>query len=100
MPIITVVSRDGTGRAVEMDTGTTLMEGLRDHGFDEVLAMCGGCCSCATCHVYVEPASTATEEEDELLALSAHRRDTSRLSCQITLTPDHDGLRVEIPPED
>ncbi|TWB15251.1 2Fe-2S ferredoxin [Nitrospirillum amazonense] len=100
MPIITVVNRDGTGRAVEMDTGMTLMEGLRDHGFDEVLAMCGGCCSCATCHVYVEPASTAAGEEDELLALSAHRRDNSRLSCQITLTPDHDGLRVEIPPED
>ncbi|WP_044558488.1 2Fe-2S iron-sulfur cluster-binding protein [Azospirillum sp. B4] len=100
MPIITVVSRDGTGRAVEMDAGMTLMEGLRDHGFDELLAMCGGCCSCATCHVYVEPASVATGEEEDLLALSAHRRDTSRLSCQITLTPDHDGLRVEIPPED
>ncbi|MEA1648478.1 2Fe-2S iron-sulfur cluster-binding protein [Nitrospirillum sp. BR 11164] len=100
MPIITVVSRDGTGRAIEMDAGMTLMEGLRDHGFDELLAMCGGCCSCATCHVYVEPPSPATGEEDDLLALSAHRRDTSRLSCQITLTPDHDGLRVEIPPED
>ncbi|MDE1145795.1 MAG: 2Fe-2S iron-sulfur cluster-binding protein [Azospirillaceae bacterium] len=100
MPIITVVTRDGTGRAVDMEVGATLMEGLRDHGFDEVLAMCGGCCSCATCHVYVEPASPPLEDEDDLLAGAAHRRDNSRLSCQIILSADHDGLRVAIPPED
>ena len=85
--------------------GVSLMEALRDTGFDEILAQCGGCCSCATCHVYIDPACFArlphqSRDEDELLESSSHRRETSRLSCQIKLGDSLDGLSVTIAPED
>ena len=78
---------------------------IRDSGFDELLALCGGCCSCATCHVYVDPAfadslPAMSEDENDLLDSSDHRNDTSRLSCQVVLTDALDGLRVTIAPED
>ncbi len=81
------------------------MEALREAGFDEILALCGGCCSCASCHVYVDPAFLArlpdpSPDEDELLESSSHRRATSRLSCQIPLSDSIDGLAVTIAPED
>ena len=74
-------------------------------GFDELLALCGGCCSCATCHVVVDPAFAdklpkMSEDEDDLLESSDHRAETSRLSCQIPFTADLDGLHVTIAPED
>ena len=56
MPKLIVTDRQGTERAVEADEGLTVMEAIRDNGFDELLALCGGCCSCATCHVHVDPA--------------------------------------------
>ena len=85
--------------------GVSLMEALRDTGFEEILALCGGCCSCATCHVYVDAACLArlphqSPDEDELLESSSHRRETSRLSCQIPLGDSLDGLSVTIAPED
>jgi 2Fe-2S ferredoxin len=69
------------------------------------LALCGGCCSCATCHVHVDPDFAAllppmSEDENDLLDSSDHRNETSRLSCQIHLTAALDGLRVTIAPED
>ena len=85
--------------------GQTVMEAIRDNGFDELLALCGGCCSCATCHVHVDPAfadklPAMSEDEDDLLESSDHRNETSRLSCQIEFTSDLDGLKVQIAPED
>ena len=56
MPKLFVTDRQGTERAVEVADGLTVMESIRDNGFDELLALCGGCCSCATCHVHVDPA--------------------------------------------
>ena len=56
MPKLIVVNRDGAEQTVEGDKGLSVMEVIRAHGFDELLALCGGCCSCATCHVYVDPA--------------------------------------------
>lgn len=105
MPAIHVVSRDGNERAVEAQEGLSLMENIRDNGFDELLALCGGCCSCATCHVYVDPAFAEhlppmSEDENDLLDSSDHRRENSRLSCQIPCTGDLEGLRVQIAPED
>ncbi|MCX7677159.1 MAG: 2Fe-2S iron-sulfur cluster-binding protein [Alteraurantiacibacter sp.] len=105
MPKIVVVNRRGEERAIEADAGLTLMEAIRDNGFDELLALCGGCCSCATCHVHVDAAfmerlPPMSEDEDDLLDSSDHRKDTSRLSCQIPLTAELDGLRVTIAPED
>lgn len=105
MPKLIVVNRAGEEKSVEGDTGLSVMEVIRDNGFDELLALCGGCCSCATCHVYVDPAFEAvlpalSEDEDDLLDSSDHRNETSRLSCQIVLTDALEGLKVTIAPED
>lgn len=101
---IFVTGRDGTEHALEAKAGLSLMEAIRDNGFDELLALCGGCCSCATCHVYVEGGHLAlpllTEDENDLLDSSDHRNGLSRLSCQIPLTAELDGLRVTIALED
>jgi len=105
MPQLIVVDRSGAERAVDVGDGLTVMEAIRDNGFDELLALCGGCCSCATCHVHVDPdfldkLPQMSEDEDDLLESSDHRAANSRLSCQIPFTADLDGLRVTIAPED
>lgn len=105
MSKIIVIARGGEGTELELVTGISLMEAIRDGGIDEVLALCGGCCSCATCHVHVvHPLEVQLppmgEDEDELLDSSDHRDPMSRLSCQIPLTEDLAGLRVRIAEED
>ena len=105
MPKLIVVNRAGEESTVEVEDGLTVMEAIRDNGFDELLALCGGCCSCATCHVHVDPAFAEklpkmSEDEDDLLESSDHRADNSRLSCQVPFTSDLDGLKVTIAPED
>ena len=105
MPKLIVVNRDGSEQAVDGDNGLSVMEVIRDNGFDELLALCGGCCSCATCHVFIDPAfadllPAMSEDENDLLDSSDHRNDTSRLSCQLVLNDTMDGLRVTIAPED
>ena len=105
MPTLNVTNRAGEETAVEVEDGLTVMEAIRDNGFDELLALCGGCCSCATCHVHVDPSFTdklpeMSEDEDDLLESSDHRVETSRLGCQIPFTPELDGLKVAIAPED
>jgi len=105
MPQLTIVTRDGTETIVEGRVGWSVMENIRDNGFDELLALCGGCCSCATCHVHVDPewidaVGPPKPDEDDLLDTSDHRVETSRLSCQIEFRPELDGLRVQIAPED
>jgi len=100
-----VVNRAGEEQTVEADSGLSVMEIIRDNGFDELLALCGGCCSCATCHVFVDPAFTdslpaISEDENDLLDSSDHRNETSRLSCQLQFNDSLDGLRVTIAPED
>lgn len=105
MPKLTVVTREGRETTVEGEAGLSVMEVIRDHGFDELLALCGGCCSCATCHVYVDDAFVGalpamSEDENDLLDSSDHRTPASRLSCQIAFGDALDGLRVTIAPED
>ena len=105
MPKLVVVTREGEESAIDVEDGLTVMEAIRDNGFDELLALCGGCCSCATCHVHVDPGFTdklpaMSEDEDDLLESSDHRVETSRLSCQIPFTDALDGLKVAIAPED
>jgi 2Fe-2S ferredoxin len=105
MPKLIVVNRSGEEQMVEGDSGLSVMEVIRDNGFDELLALCGGCCSCATCHVFVDPdfvgkLPAISEDESDLLDSSDHRNETSRLSCQLPFTDDLDGLRVTIAPED
>lgn len=105
MPQITVVDQSGSEKAIEAAEGRTLMEVIRDGGFDELLALCGGCCSCATCHVHIDPAfmdklPKMSEDEDDLLDSSDHRNEFSRLSCQVPVTGALDGLKVTIAQED
>jgi 2Fe-2S ferredoxin len=105
MAVVTITSREGVAVTVPAASGSSLMEIIRDAGLDELLALCGGCCSCATCHVYIEPDVAAklpspSADEDELLDSSSHRRENSRLSCQVKMTDALSGLRVTIAPED
>ena len=105
MPRLVVVTRDGSEHVLEARSGWSVMENIRDRGFDELLALCGGCCSCATCHVHVDPdwfakTGARNRDEDDLLDTSDHKVENSRLSCQILYTAEMDGLRVQIAPED
>lgn len=83
MPSLTVVDREGTAHTLEADAGLTLMEVIRDNGFDELLALCGGCCSCATCHIHVDPAFAGklpamSDDENEPDLRAAERRRQAR----------------------
>ena len=105
MPKLVVVNRAGEEQQVDAANGVSVMEAIRDNGFDELLALCGGCCSCATCHVYVDPAfadkvNPLSEDENDLLDSTDHRQDNSRLSCQLQMSDALDGLKVTIAPED
>ena len=101
MPKLIVTTREGAVREVDGETGLSVMEVIRDGGIDELLALCGGCLSCATCHVHVDPAfaerlPSMSPDEDDLLDSVDDRDSTSRLSCQIPFGPALDGLRVTI----
>jgi ferredoxin, 2Fe-2S len=103
MARLRVVDRDGIEHTIEGRTGLKVMETLRDLDFG-VAAICGGMCSCATCHVYVDAQwlsrlPPAMSDERELVMELSHSQPTSRLSCQIELTPELEGLRVTIAPD-
>lgn len=105
MPKLIVTNRAGETSTVEAISGLTVMEAIRDNGFDELLALCGGCCSCATCHVHVDPEffdklAPISTDEDDLLDSSGDRDKYSRLGCQIPFTDDLDGLKIRIAEED
>jgi 2Fe-2S ferredoxin len=105
MKTIEVTLRTGSKRQIEADEGLTLMEALRDNGIDEVLALCGGCCSCATCHVILPDEVFAalpaiSDDEDDLLDSSVHRTATSRLSCQVSVADLPTNCSVSVAPED
>ena len=106
MPKLTVVTRTGDEIVIEnAQAGTSVMELMRDNDVPDLLALCGGSRSCATCHVWVDPAfidklDAPVEEENEMLDSSMHRQPTSRLSCQIPWSEALDGLRVTLAPED
>lgn len=105
MPTLNVTTRDGTEIAVDAQAGQSVMETIRDAGIDELAAICGGCCSCGTCHAYVDPEFAEmlppiSDDENDLLDGSSFRRAESRLTCQIPFVAVLDGLRVTIAPED
>jgi ferredoxin, 2Fe-2S len=105
MPKLIVKTRSGDEKVIEAPAGTSLMEALRNQGVDEIQAICGGCCSCATCHVYVDAdwfakLAPVSDVENELLDCSTHRKSNSRLSCQIPFEEALDELRVTVAPED
>ena len=105
MPSLFVTDRSGTESMVSGEAGLSVMETIRNAGFDELLALCGGCCSCATCHVYVDDSyqdrlPPMSQDEDDLLDSTDVRRPNSRLSCQLKFDDQLDGLRVRIAPEE
>ncbi|MEA1085284.1 2Fe-2S iron-sulfur cluster-binding protein [Sphingomonas sp. CD22] len=99
-----VTTREGDLRTLDATPGLSVMEVIRDGGIDELLALCGGCLSCATCHVVVDPADAGrllpiSSEEADLLDGLDHRAPTSRLACQIPFDDALDGLRVTVAPD-
>lgn len=102
MPRIVYVLRDGTHKEIEAPSGTSVMKLALDNGIGGVDAECGGCVTCATCHVYVDQQWTdklaePSEEERVMIDCAIDVRPNSRLSCQITLTDELDGLIVQVP---
>lgn len=99
---VTYVEYDGTAHQVSVDDGVSIMEGAVQNGVPGIDADCGGQCACATCHVHIAAewqsfVGTPGEMEDELLNLAPERDEHSRLSCQITMSPELDGLIVRMP---
>jgi 2Fe-2S ferredoxin len=103
MSSVTYVETNGAEHTVEVEDGTTVMQGALDNGIDGILAECGGGMACATCHCYVDDAWTdrvgaGSEPEIHMLDFTASEtRPTSRLSCQITVSKELDGLVVHLP---
>ena len=102
MPKIVFAEPGGGRREIDAPLGITLMEVARQHGVQGVVAQCGGACMCATCHVYIDPAwaerlEPREEMEEGMLESAWEPRDNSRLSCQIHITADLDGLHVTVP---
>jgi len=102
---ITVVARSGEARSLDAAGDGSLMEALRGGGFDDILALCGGCCACATCHVHLDRTSFAalppmSEDENDLLDAASERDATSRLSCQVAVADLPPGATVRIAAED
>lgn len=101
MPKVTYIERDGSRKEVEADPGYTVMEVAVNNGIDGIVAECGGACACATCHAYVDKAwldklPPMDDMEDSMLDAAYERRDSSRLTCQIEITDDLDGLVIEV----
>ena len=102
MPKVIYVVADGTEHPVELPVGHSVMEGAVKNRIEGIDADCGGACACATCHVYVDPAWLAklppkTDMEDAMLDFALVTAPNSRLSCQLRVTPELDGLIVRMP---
>ena len=102
MPLIKFISHDGAETEVHVAAGTSVMHAAVDNGVSGILADCGGACSCATCHCYVDPdwqAKTGDPDnvEQEMLDFVLEPQDNSRLSCQIVVDDSLDGLVVHLP---
>ena len=104
MPAVVFILPTGESRTVDVAPGTTLMTAAVKNGIDGIIGECGGVCMCATCHVYVRPEFAdklppiKDTEEAVLEVTNAERLPTSRLSCQIKMTEELDGLTVDVPP--
>jgi 2Fe-2S ferredoxin len=102
MTKITFIDSSGTARSVESDAGSTVMEAAIRNGVPEIEAECGGACSCSTCHVYIDEAwqekvGDPSPMEEDMLDFAFEVRPNSRLSCQIRVRDDLDGLVVKTP---
>ena len=105
MPTVWATTRGGETREVHAKSGVSLKDNLKRGGMDEILGLCGGCASCGTCHVYVADdwvnrLPPIQPDEETILAFSDWREANSRLSCQIKMKDDLEGLCVTVAPED
>ncbi len=104
MASLHVTLHNGDTRTIAAADGVSVMQAIREANIDELLALCGGCCSCATCHVHVDPAwlghlAPKSSDEHDLLEFSSSYNETSRLSCQLSVTAALDGMALTIAPE-
>lgn len=102
MAKITFIQPDGSSQVVEATPGTTVMEAAKLHGVPGIVAECGGACACATCHVFVadewrDKTGAPSEMEEDMLDFAFDVRESSRLSCQIKVTAELDGLVLSVP---
>ena len=103
MPRVTYIATDGKETTLDIDVGTSIMQAAVLNGVDGIVAECGGSCMCATCHVYVRDDQLALvpalgeDEEAMLEGTASPRRSNSRLSCQLVVTPQMEGLVVYLP---
>ncbi len=103
MPKVTYISHTGETTTIDVPSGQTVMENAVRNGVDGIVGECGGAMMCATCHVYVDPAfldrlPPISEEQEEMLSVTAaERKPNSRLSCQIEMKPEYEGLIVRMP---
>lgn len=102
MTKITFIQPDGQSQTVEGENGLTVMEVAKANDIEGIEAECGGACACATCHVYVddgwrEATGKPAEMEEDMLDFAFDVRESSRLCCQIKVTPELDGLVVRVP---
>ncbi len=101
MARITYITRDGTQHEVDVENGYSVMEGAINNNIEGIVAECGGACACATCHGYVDEAwleklPTMDDMEDSMLDAAYGRRPNSRLTCQLEVSDDLDGLVVQV----
>ncbi|PWQ96264.1 2Fe-2S iron-sulfur cluster-binding protein [Leucothrix arctica] len=102
MALVFYVAFDGSQHEADVPVGSSVMDGAVNNGIDGILAECGGAMSCATCHVYIDDAwvskvSAPTEMEQEMLEVVSNPKENSRLSCQVTITTEMEGLKVHLP---
>ena len=102
MSLVHFISFDGVRRSIETALGENLMRAATDNGVPGIDGDCGGQCACATCHVFVsapwaERLPVMQTKEHEILDFTNERRETSRLACQIIMTPELDGIEVHMP---
>ena len=103
MPNVTFILPDESEVTVEALAGDSLMQTAVDNGIEEITADCGGCCSCATCHAYIDEAwldklPRMEGMEDSMLEAAVEREPNSRLTCQIQVTEELDGLTLKVAP--
>jgi ferredoxin, 2Fe-2S len=103
MPIVNYVSPSGISRQIDVPSGMSVMQAALNHRVEGILAECGGNCMCATCHVYVDPSflgqvPPAKDNEKFMLSIAAGGPETnSRLSCQIKMSEELNGIIVRLP---
>lgn len=102
MPKITFIEHNGAQKEVQAEVGQTVMQAAINNIVPGIIGDCGGACSCATCHGYIDAAwiehvPPASADEAAMLECAMHIQDNSRLTCQITVTPELDGLIIRLP---